>query len=123
MLRSKISTFLIVLLSISLISCSNFYAVSGKDSIKGPEAALKLQEAVLVGMVLIVSSTDKRLGSLATATLVDSAAGIDSKDASALYEKKKVDACADSISTAIVATSNIDSGFFAASSCKLKKLP
>lgn len=104
-------------------SCSTVYDAAGKGTIKSTEAAFQLQNAVFVGMVATVATTSNRLGSLTSISFIDSAAGIDAKDTSALYEKKKVDACADSILSSIVLTSNIDSGLIAASSCKLKKLP
>ncbi|AOP35144.1 hypothetical protein A0128_15620 [Leptospira tipperaryensis] len=104
-------------------SCSGFYDLVGSKTVKSTEAAFQLQDAVFIGMVTIVGTTSNRLGSLTSISFIDSVAGIDAKDTSALYEKKKVDACADSILSSIVLTSNIDSGLIAASSCKLKKLP
>ncbi|RHX88446.1 TIGR04452 family lipoprotein [Leptospira stimsonii] len=119
----KINRVLSFLILTFTLSCSSFYDATGKGTIKSTEAAFQLQNAVFVGMVATVATTSSRLGSLTSVTFIDSAAGIDSKDTSALYEKKKVDACADSILTSIVLTSNLDSGLIAASSCKLKKLP
>ncbi|MCG6169072.1 TIGR04452 family lipoprotein [Leptospira sp. FAT2] len=110
-------------------SCSTVYDVTGRDSIKAPEAALKIDEAVLIGMVMTIgtttSSTSSRSssGSILSLAFISSTAGIDEEDTSALYEKKKVKDCADSILSTIILVRNTDAGLIAASACKLKKLP
>lgn len=115
------------------VSCAAFYNTTGMDSITATEAALKIDEAVLVGMTAILATSSSKTstttssrsssGSIFSLAYISSTAGIDDKDTKALYESKKVKACADSIMSTIVLTQNTDSGLIAASSCKLKKLP
>ncbi|TGM53019.1 TIGR04452 family lipoprotein [Leptospira adleri] len=115
------------------VSCAAFYDTTGLDSMTGPEAAVKIDEAVLIGMTAVLATTSSRTssttstrsssGSLFSLAYISSTAGIDDEDSKALYESKKVKACADSILSTIVLTQNTDSGLIAASACKLKKLP
>ncbi|TGL76384.1 TIGR04452 family lipoprotein [Leptospira yasudae] len=120
-----------ILSAILNVSCSGFYNAVGRDSILSSEAGLKIDEAVLIGMTSIIAtrngttstSTSANSGSLFSLAYISSTAGIDEEDTKALYEKKKVEACADSILSTIVLTQNTDSGLIAASACKLKKLP
>ncbi|MBM9502702.1 hypothetical protein JWG44_20825 [Leptospira sp. 201903071] len=106
--------------------CSTYYQFQGKDTVTIEEAKLEIDTAAFFA-VLAVPNSLMRPSSILTLPSLTIAAGlpapkVDDVISSSLYDEAEVKRCAASISSSIILSESLDSGFIAASACKLKKL-
>ncbi|XDD50896.1 hypothetical protein AB3N59_03635 [Leptospira sp. WS92.C1] len=119
---SKISLVFMLVISTGF-SCSTFYEAIGMETMLVEDAVAEVELAVLTGMLINFGSGKNESDTVLTLPFISSATGLDSKDTTSKYEKKKVEACAESILTFIVLTGSTNAGLIPASNCKLKKTP
>ncbi|MBM9578353.1 hypothetical protein JWG45_14460 [Leptospira sp. 201903070] len=106
--------------------CSTYYQLQGTDTIATEEARLEIDTTAFFA-VLAVPNSLKNSNSILILPSLTIAAGlpvpkVEDAISTSLYDKAEVKKCASSISSSIILSESIDSGFISASACKLKKL-